>query len=104
LEWVSGSRTEAVLLGALRAAAPAERAVRSADRANMLSVSWLGARREWINGVVDGGDSGGVGSNRLQMRLAKLGGTNRGSQQERDCPDWLLGHTTTKSMIIALSV
>jgi hypothetical protein len=29
-------RTEAVLLEALRAAAPAERAVRSADRANML--------------------------------------------------------------------
>lgn len=32
----SEGRTEAVLLAALRAAAPAERAVRSADRANMV--------------------------------------------------------------------
>ena len=32
----SGGRTEAVLLAALRAAAPAVRAVRSADRANMV--------------------------------------------------------------------
>jgi hypothetical protein len=43
-------RTEEVLLVALRVALPAERAVRRADRANMLSVSWLGARRRWING------------------------------------------------------
>jgi len=35
---------EVVLLVALRAAAPAERAVRSADRANMLIQSWPGAR------------------------------------------------------------
>jgi len=54
--WVCGSRTEAVLLVALRAATPAERAVRSADRANMLYVSWPGARRGWINGVAGGGD------------------------------------------------
>jgi len=43
-------RTEEVLLVALRVALPAERAVRRADRANMLSVSWLGARTRWING------------------------------------------------------
>jgi hypothetical protein len=45
LRRVCGSRTEAVLLEALRVAAPAERAVRSADRANMLCVCWPGARR-----------------------------------------------------------
>ena len=33
-------RTEAVLLAALRAAAPAVRAERSADRANMATCSW----------------------------------------------------------------
>lgn len=55
----SGSRTEAVLLAALRAAAPAVRAVRSADRANMLMFGRLGAGTEegqWGGG---GGDSGG---------------------------------------------
>lgn len=35
-------RTEAVLLAALRAVAPAVRAERSADRANMATCSWLG--------------------------------------------------------------
>jgi hypothetical protein len=54
--WVCGSRTEAVLLEALSVVAPAVRAVRSADRANMLYVSWPGARRRWINGVAGGGD------------------------------------------------
>jgi hypothetical protein len=95
---VFGSRTEAVLLVALRVAAPAERAVRSADRANMLSVSWLGARKEWINGVVDGGDRGGVAGS-LLLAKENLG---RASQQERICPDWPPDHTTTKSMISAL--
>jgi hypothetical protein len=69
-----GSRTEAVLEVALRVAAPAERAERSADRANMLSGSWLGAGREWINGVVDGGDRGAVGTHR-SCTNAKLGVT-----------------------------
>jgi hypothetical protein len=95
---VFGSRTEAVLLVALRVAAPAERAIRSADRANMLSVSWLGARKEWINGVVDGGDRGGV-TGSLLLAKENLG---RASQQERICPDWPPDHTTTKSMISAL--
>jgi hypothetical protein len=93
---VCGSRTEAVLLVALRVAAPAERAVRSADRANMLSVSWLGARREWINGVVDGGDRGGVGLDHFAEKLGRL------SQQERLSSDWLCDHTTTASMNITL--
>ena len=78
-----GRRTEAVLLVALRVAAPAVRAVRSADRANMVSVSWLGARAEWINGVVGGGDVGGVGWNHFFN--AKLGSL---SQQERARCDW----------------
>ena len=77
---IFGSRTEAVLEVALRVAAPAERAVRSADRANMLSVSWLGARRGRINGFVGGGDRGGVGP-LISCQNAKLG---RLSQQERD--------------------
>lgn len=64
---VAGRRTEAVLLEALRAAAPAERAVRSADRANMLNSSWLGARKEWINGVVDGGVKCGGSSRRFPI-------------------------------------
>ena len=83
-----GRRTEAVLLVALRVAAQAERAVRSADRANMLSVSWLGARRGRINGFVGGGDRGGVGP-LTSCQNAKLG---RLSQQERDGCDW--PHTT----------
>jgi len=39
---MAGRRTEAVLLAALRAAAPAVRAERRADRANMVTCSWLG--------------------------------------------------------------
>lgn len=38
---MAGRRTEAVLLAALRAVAPTERADRRADRANMMSWSWL---------------------------------------------------------------
>jgi hypothetical protein len=46
---MTGCRTEAVLLAALRATAPTERAERRADRANIVSWSWLGGcgeRRE----------------------------------------------------------
>jgi hypothetical protein len=39
-------RTEAVLLAALRAAAPAERTELSAERANMVTCSWLGGYGE----------------------------------------------------------
>jgi hypothetical protein len=62
----------------------------------MLSVSWLGARREWINGVVDGGDRGGVGLDHFAEKLGRL------SQQERLGSDWLCDDTTTKSMNITL--
>ena len=47
-------RTEAVLLAALRATALAERAERSADRANIAMESWLQARR----GAEGGGFNG----------------------------------------------
>jgi hypothetical protein len=43
---MTGRRTEVVLLAALRAAAPAVRAERSADRANMVTCSWLGGYGE----------------------------------------------------------
>jgi hypothetical protein len=68
------ARTEAVLEVALRVAAPAERAERSADRANMLSVGRLGAKGEGINGVVGGGDRRRDGTHR-SCTNAKLGAT-----------------------------
>jgi len=43
---MAGSRTEAVLVAALWAAAPTERAERRADLANMVSCSWRELWRE----------------------------------------------------------
>lgn len=66
LEEGVGMRTEAVLLVALRAAAPAERAVRSADRANMLWVKLApggegrGSMASWAVVIVLDVDDAGI--------------------------------------------
>lgn len=77
-------RTEDGLLVALRAAAPAVRAVRSAERANMVVCSWLGAIGRVDQWVVGGGDSG-VGG--LSGRNFFAQGLARPNQVSSRC-DW----------------
>lgn len=77
---MTGSRTEAVLLAALRAAAPTERAERSAERTNML-MARSRRRGEEVNWGAGGG-GGGVGrpAGMGQVLRAQLQSANPSAQ------------------------